>query len=99
MNPVYWIKQYIQRIVNLLQYMAADELLKHFWNSYGSKQNNWILVVCGSAASWLIQKIVNSKGGLHNSLARQIRLLPFTLHETESFFKVGFYQFVNPFIP
>jgi AAA+ ATPase superfamily predicted ATPase len=61
--------------------------LEHFWNSYGSKQNNLILVVCGSAASWMIQKIVNSKGGLHNRLTRQIRLLPFTLLETESFLK------------
>ena len=59
--------------------------LDHFWNSYGSKQNNLILVVCGSAASWMIQKIVNSKGGLHNRITRQIRLLPFTLRETESF--------------
>ena len=61
--------------------------LEHFWNSYGSKQNNLILVVCGSAASWMIQKIVNSKGGLHNRLTRQIRLLPFTLLETENFLK------------
>ena len=61
--------------------------LEHFWNSYGSKQNNLILVVCGSAASWMIQKIVNSRGGLHNRLTRQIRLLPFTLYETECFLK------------
>ena len=61
--------------------------LEHFWNNYGSRQSNLILVVCGSAASWMIQKIVNSKGGLHNRLTRQIRLLPFTLSETESFLK------------
>lgn len=61
--------------------------LEYFWNSYGSKQNNLILVVCGSAASWMVQKIVNSKGGLHNRLTRQIRLLPFSLPETESFLK------------
>ncbi len=59
--------------------------LEHFWNSFGSKQNNLILVVSGSAASWMIQKIVNSNGGLHNRLTRQIRLMPFTLSETESF--------------
>lgn len=59
--------------------------LEHFWNSFGSKQSNLILVVCGSAASWMIQKIVHSKGGLHNRLTRQIRLLPFTLQETERF--------------
>ena len=61
--------------------------LDHFWNSYGSKKSNLILVVCGSAASWMIQKIVHSKGGLHNRLTRQIRLLPFTLQETEHFLK------------
>jgi hypothetical protein len=63
------------------------QALEHFWNSYGSKQSNLILVVCGSAASWMIQKVVNSKGGLHNRLTRQIRLLPFTLQETEQFLK------------
>jgi len=66
------------------QFLAA---LEHFWNSYGSKRSNLILVVCGSAASWMIQKIVQSKGGLHNRLTRQIRLLPFSLPETEQFLR------------
>jgi AAA+ ATPase superfamily predicted ATPase len=61
--------------------------LEHFWNSYGSSQNKIILVVCGSAASWMIQNIVRSRGGLHNRLTRQIRLLPFSLTETEAFFR------------
>ena len=59
--------------------------LDHFWNSWGSRQNNFILVICGSAASWMIQNIVRATGGLHNRLTRQIRLLPFTLRETETF--------------
>jgi len=59
--------------------------LEHFWNSYGSRQKNLILVVCGSAASWMLQNIVRAKGGLHNRLTHQIRLMPFTLPETEEF--------------
>ena len=59
--------------------------LEHFWNSYASGRNDLILVVCGSAASWMIQHIVQAKGGLHNRLTRQIRLMPFTLKETENF--------------
>ncbi len=59
--------------------------LEHFWNSYGSKHSNLILVVSGSAASWMIQRIVQSRGGLHNRLTRQIRLLPFSLLETEQY--------------
>ena len=61
--------------------------LEHFWNTYASLRTDLILVVCGSAASWMIQHIVMSKGGLHNRLTRQIRLLPFTLSETETFLK------------
>jgi len=61
--------------------------IENFWNSYGSRKNDLILAVCGSAASWMIQHVVHSRGGLHNRLTRQIRLLPFTLSETETFFK------------
>lgn len=57
----------------------------HWWNSWGNKQNNLVVVICGSAASWMIQNIVNNKGGLHNRITRKIRLLPFTLQETEKY--------------
>jgi AAA+ ATPase superfamily predicted ATPase len=65
-------------------FLAAFE---HFWNSWATKQNNLIVVICGSAASWMIRKIVNNKGGLHNRITRRIRLLPFTLNETEAYLK------------
>lgn len=57
-----------------------------FWNNWASKQNI-VVVICGSAASWMIDKILNSKGGLHNRITKRIFLKPFTLHETEIFFK------------
>jgi len=56
---------------------------EHFWNTWGSKQSNLVVVICGSAASWMIENIVRNKGGLHNRITRQIRLLPFNLSETE----------------
>ncbi len=58
----------------------------YFWNNWCAKRNDLVVVVCGSAASWMIQKIVYNKGGLHNRITRQIRLLPFTLAETKAFF-------------
>ena len=57
----------------------------HWWNSWGNQQANLVVVICGSAASWMIQHVVNNKGGLHNRITRRIRLLPFTLAETEAF--------------
>lgn len=58
----------------------------YFWNSYASKANI-VVVICGSATAWMIKKIINDKGGLHNRVTRRIHLNPFTLIETESFFK------------
>ena len=55
----------------------------NFWNSYASKRADLAVVICGSAASYMIQKIIKSKGGLHNRLTEKIQLLPFNLQETE----------------
>lgn len=55
-----------------------------FWNSWAVKRNI-VVVICGSAASWMIQKIVNDRGGLHNRITKRIFLNPFTLGETEQF--------------
>jgi len=60
---------------------------EYFWNTYASSQKEIFLIVCGSATSWIMNKVIKSRGGLHNRVTRQIQLLPFTLHETELFFK------------
>ncbi len=57
----------------------------HFWNTWASKQDNLVVVICGSAASWMIQNIVRNKGGLHNRITRRLRLMPFNLYETALF--------------
>lgn len=61
--------------------------LENFWNSWASKRTDIILVVCGSAASWMISNVVRNKGGLHNRITKRIRLMPFNLYETEAYLK------------
>ena len=61
--------------------------LEHFWNSWASKRRDLLLVVCGSAASWMVKNLVEARGGLHNRVTRKIRLLPFTLGETRAFLR------------
>ncbi|MCU0421207.1 MAG: ATP-binding protein [Bacteroidia bacterium] len=58
---------------------------ENFWNTYCTKRNDLIVVICGSAASYMVQKIIKNKGGLHNRITRKIQLLPFNLFETEQF--------------
>jgi uncharacterized protein len=63
--------------------------LDNFWNQFCSKRSDIILVICGSAASWIIEKVVNNKGGLHNRITNQLLLMPFTLGETKAFFELN----------
>lgn len=56
--------------------------LEHFWNTDWSYRKKLILVVCGSAASWMIEKLIYAKGGLHNRITVTIPLRPFTLKES-----------------
>lgn len=61
------------------------QMLAHFWNDYLSKEKHFLLVICGSATSWITKKILNDKGGLHNRVTEIIHLQPFTLAETKAF--------------
>ena len=55
--------------------------LEHFWNSWASSRNDIMLIVCGSAASWMINQLINNKGGLHNRITLKMKIEPFTLAE------------------
>lgn len=59
--------------------------LGHFWNSWASNQDNFKLIVCGSATSWMVKNLIDSKGGLHNRITHEIKLKPFTLQETAEY--------------
>ena len=57
--------------------------LDHFWNGWATTRRDILLIVCGSATSWIIDNIIMNYGGLHNRLTRRIHLRQFTLHECE----------------
>lgn len=58
---------------------------EHFWNGWASARKDILLIVCGSATSWIIKNIIHNHGGLHNRLSRSIRLKQFTLSECERY--------------
>ena len=59
--------------------------LEHFWNGWACQQHNIVLIVCGSAASWMVKKIVRDKGGLHDRITLPLKIQPFTLSETKEY--------------
>jgi len=100
LEAFYQLKEYLESLgkpeqkkvvfIDELPWMAtakSDFLtgFSYFWNSYASKKNI-VVLICGSATAWMIQKIINDKGGLHNRVTLKIHLQPFTLAETEAFF-------------
>lgn len=56
---------------------------EHFWNSWASNRKDILLIVCGSAASWMINVLINNSGGLHNRITQKMKIEPFNLQETE----------------
>lgn len=59
--------------------------IEHFWNSYVSSRKDILLIICGSATSWIIKKVFRNHGGLHNRVTHTIHLRPFTLNECEKY--------------
>lgn len=58
---------------------------ENFWNTYATKRNDLVVVICGSAASYMINNIIKNKGGLHGRINHRINLKPFNLYETKLF--------------
>lgn len=92
------LTEYLEAIKDKRKVVFIDELpwfdtrnsgfihaLEHFWNSWASARSDIILVVCGSATSWMINKLINNKGGLHNRITKRLKIVPFTLNECEDY--------------
>ncbi len=58
---------------------------EHFWNDWGSGKHNLLFIVCGSATSWMLDNLVNNKGGLYGRSNCEMHIHPFTLNETERY--------------
>ena len=59
--------------------------LEYFWNGWASGRADIFLIICGSATSWVVSNVLKNRGGLYNRVTRRMRLLPFSLKETEEY--------------
>lgn len=72
-----WINSHNSQFFNEFSY---------WWNDWASLQNI-VVVISGSATAWMINKVINDRGGMHNRVTRRIHLSPFTLAETRTYAK------------
>ncbi|MDY0267230.1 MAG: ATP-binding protein, partial [Methanimicrococcus sp.] len=61
--------------------------LEYFWNGWASSRKDILLIVCGSATSWMTNNLLKNRGGLHNRVTQKMYVAPFTLKECELYFK------------
>ncbi|MCI7400206.1 MAG: ATP-binding protein [Prevotella sp.] len=57
--------------------------LELFWNGWANMRDDIVLIACGSATSWMVDKVFHNRGGLFNRITRHLYLKPFTLNEVE----------------
>lgn len=69
------------------QHSGFVSALEHFWNGWASGRKDVLLVLCGSATSWIINNVIKNHGGLHNRVTAKIHIKPFSLHECEEYAK------------
>ena len=74
----------------------------YWWNNW-AEHHNILVIICGSSTAWMIDKVINNKGGLHNRITQKIHLKPFTLAETSAFLKskkitYSFYQTIQLYL-
>ena len=63
------------------------EELGYFWNNWAVKERNILLIVCGSATSWMLSNVIRDYGGLHSRLTEKIYLKPFSLNECREYYR------------
>lgn len=59
--------------------------LENFWNGFASARKDIVLIVCASATSWMLSRVIHNKGGLYNRLTEQVHLQTFSLKECEEY--------------
>ncbi len=70
--------------------------LEYFWNNWAYYRKDIKLIVCGSATSWMLNKLINSKGGLHNRVTHKMLISPFCLEEMEQYFQSRGFNYERP---
>ncbi len=83
-------KQKVVIFLDEIPWMATPkssllEALDYYWNRHWSEDKRIKLIICGSAASWIIDNVLHDTGGLHNRVTLRLRIDPFTLLETKSY--------------
>ncbi|PHR34970.1 MAG: ATPase [Fluviicola sp.] len=83
-KKVIFIDEFPWIATNKSGFLAAFE---NFWNDFCVGRTDLVVIVCGSAASYMVKKLIKNHKGLSKRITQKINLRPFTLGEVKDFFE------------
>lgn len=63
------------------------EEMEYFWANWVQNRDDIVFIACGSAISWMKDKMEDNQGGLHNRITHRIYLRPFYLYECKEYLR------------
>jgi hypothetical protein len=82
-KKVIFIDEFPWIVTNKSGFLAAFE---NCWNDFCTARTDLIVVVCGSAVSYMVKKIIKNNKGLSKRITQKVNLKPFNLREVRAFF-------------
>ncbi len=69
--------------------------LEYFWANWVQDRDDIVFIACGSATSWMKEKLEENQGGLHNRITHRIYLRPFYLSECREYLEEHGFEWDN----
>lgn len=97
-DAFFLLEDYIETLANEKKVVFLDEFpwldthksnflsaFSEFWNDFCTRRDDIVLIVCGSATSYMMNKIIKNRKTLHNRVTQKLHMYPFKLKATKTF--------------
>lgn len=99
------LSRYLERSKDKRKVLFFDELpwadthgsdlvdeLEYFWANWVQNRDDIVFIACGSATSWMKEKMEENQGGLHNRITHKLYIRPFYLSECKEYLQGHTFQ-------
>ena len=99
------LEQYLEKCTAKRKVLFFDEMpwmdtqksdfvseLEYFWANWVQNRDDIVFIACGSATTWMKEKLEDNQGGLHNRITHRIYLRPFYLSECKQYLQANGFE-------
>ena len=102
------LQNYLEQLTEVRKVIFFDEMpwmdtqgsdfvseLEYFWANWVQQRDDIVFIACGSATTWMRERLEENQGGLHNRITHRIYLRPFYLNECRQYLAEHGFQWDN----